>query len=130
MVSKNLINGEKPEFGNKEHIDFCRNVEKIFSGEINIHEIDWQPCHYLGKHTDTGKPKFRYVEDHKKADALVDFIPCPRCQKRHCLLFTFDPLGNWYDELLAVDESSKSFKCWNCKLEFVTDDCRNVYVKV
>jgi hypothetical protein len=124
---KNLIKGEKPEFGNLIHIAFCRKIERIFKGEESIHEIDWQPCHYWGKHTDTGKPKFRYV-DFKNADALVDFIPCPKCQKRHCLLLTFDPLGNWYDELIAIDRSSENFECWNCKLEFETID-RNVFVK-
>lgn len=129
VIVKNRINGEKPEFGNLEHIAYCRKVERIFSGEESFHEIDWQYCHYWGASTDTNKPKFRYT-DFENADAVVDYIPCPKCGRLHCLLVAFDPQGNWYDELIAIDESVKEFKCWNCGLWFETDDYRNVFVRV
>lgn len=47
-IVKNRINGEKPEFGNLEHIAYCRKVERVFSGDESFHEIDWQFCHYWG----------------------------------------------------------------------------------
>lgn len=128
-IVKNRINGQKPEFGNLEHIAFCRKIERIFSGQVNFHTIEWKSCFYWGGSTDTGKPKFRWAS-HKNANALVDYIPCPKCGRLHCLLFSFDPMDNWYDNLIQVDEAAKEFDCWNCGTEFETDDDRNVYVKL
>lgn len=125
----NLINGQLPQWGNPDHIAYVKNMSALFSGEKSFHTIEWSFCNYWGKHTDTGKPKFRWAEQHKDADAVVDYVPCPKCKRDHVLLVGYDPQANWYDMLIAIDDSVKEFECWNCKTEFVTDEDRNVFVK-
>lgn len=122
----NTINGAKPEFGNPEHIAFIKEKTAIFSGEVPFHQIEWERCTYKGHVGTTGRPVFDYA---KHGDAVVDYIPCPNCNRLHILLISFDPQGNWYDELIQIDETAKEFKCWNCHTEFTTDDDRNVFVK-
>lgn len=128
MNPRNLIHGQLPQFGNPEHIAYVKEKTAILKGEINFYTIDWLPCIEWGRTTETRKPVFRYCS-FRNANALVDYIPCPKCGRLHCLLFNFDPQGNWYDELIAVDEAAKEFSCWNCKQEFTTDEDRNVYCK-
>lgn len=127
---KNLINGQKPEFGNTSQIKELQRIENIFTGKINFHEIEWMPAVYIdggGK----SKPRYKYVDDYKDADCLVDHVPCPRCGKNHILLICLEDSGVWYEDLLAVDkETQEGFECWNCGLSMHADDDRNVYVKV
>lgn len=126
MDHKNLINGQNPEFGNTLHIAFVRGKERVMSGEINFHEISWQHAHYIG--TDAGrKPRFRFCGP-KNADCLVDYVPCPRCNRQHILLVGIDTDSVAIDQLLMADEASEEFSCWSCGLEFETVK-RLVYVK-
>lgn len=128
----NLINGQKPEFGNLEHIEFVKRIDRIFTGKESFQQIEWEPCHYWGSHTDTGKPKFQ-DRNWKYADAVVDYIICPKCEKLHCLLVAFDPQiakTAWYQVLIEIDNSIKEFICWNCKTKFEVDEERNVFVKI
>ncbi|MBE0663770.1 MAG: hypothetical protein IH597_15045 [Bacteroidales bacterium] len=129
MDKRNLINGEKPEFGNPKHIAWYKRMARILQGDEPAGEIDWMKCHYWGASTASGAPKHCWPDDEHPADALVAYIECPRCRRQHKLLVTYDPQGNWYDELISCDESVKQFECWNCGLEFYTDEDRNVYVK-
>jgi hypothetical protein len=39
---KNLINGQKPEFGNHEHIKWVREQAAKLNGELNVGTADWQ----------------------------------------------------------------------------------------
>ncbi len=126
MNQQNLINGAKPEFGNPQHIKWLKDKERYMSGEINFHEITWQHGQYIGGGAST-RPRFKFCSP-KNADCLVDYIPCPRCNRQHILLVCIDPDSVPYDQSLSADEGSKEFSCWSCGLEFETED-RCVYVK-
>lgn len=126
MHTQNLIHGQKPEFGNIAHINYVRLMERHMSGEINFHEITWQPGQYIGG-GDKSKPRFKFCSP-KNADCLVDYIPCPRCKRQHILLVCIDPDSVPYDQNVAADEESEEFECWSCGLEFETQQ-RLVYVK-
>lgn len=127
IYRKNLIEGKSLIFGNKSQIEYIQFYSRVFQGIEPFHEIEWNYCQYWGKHTNSGKPKYRDCH-HKTADAVYDWIPCPQCSRYHVLLIPFDPQGNWYDELISVDDHSKSFECWNCHLKFTVNEMRQVFV--
>jgi|GEM_PF-3329009 len=126
MTSQNLINGQKPEFGNPSHINYVKLMERYMSGEINFYEITWQHALYIGG-GDKSKPRFKFCSP-SNADCLLDYIPCPRCKRQHILLVCIDPDGVPYEQSLVADEGSAEFNCWSCGLEFETEN-RCVYVK-
>lgn len=131
VIEGATIDGLPLQHGNKNQIHLCQAISKIFSGSYSWHTIDWNYVHYWGASTSTGKPIFKYVSP-KKADALVDMIPCPKCGRLHCLLITYDPQANWYDELINIDRhvEEEGFDCWNCGLEMYADHERNVFVRI
>lgn len=120
---------ERLIFGDEKQIKKIKYYQKVMAGEINFHELDYEFCHYWGATTDTGKPKYKLVEP-EKADAVVDLVPCPQCERLHCLLVTFDPEDLPYDQIISVDKhlEQEGFSCWNCELEFEVKD-RAVFVK-
>jgi hypothetical protein len=123
----NTIHGEAPQIFNARHIAFIKEKDRVLSGEINFHTIQWAHCQYSGSHNETNKPIFRYTS-FKNSNAVVDYIPCPRCGRQHVLLVGYDPDDNWYDQLALIDETVEEFECWNCGIKFETDDDRNAYV--
>ena len=128
-MNPNSINGQPLEFGNLEQIEFVRRYERIFSGQEAFHEIEWRYCIYTGHSGSTSKPMFEYVELNK-ANAVVDHITCPQCQRIHILLIAFRGDCNFYEEMIYVDRATEEgFHCWNCKTEFQAED-RYVFVKL
>jgi len=119
--------GKPVEFGNTLQINHLKKLNRFFSGEEKVHTIEWSFCKDINKRSDTGKPYFKYC-DFKEADSVVDFILCPKCGKRHCLFVNYDPQGNWFDELMNIDNHVKNFECWNCSTQFETDEERNVFI--
>ena len=118
-----------PEFGNRVHIHIVKKYDAIMSGSEPIHELDWSWANYIKGGGNT-KPVFRYEENVKYADCVVDYIPCPFCYNKHILLQCFDTSQVHYDKLQQVEVSlEEGFSCWNCGLEFSIDfDTNNVYV--
>lgn len=126
-MNPNRINGQPLEFGNREQIEFVNRHNRIFSGEEAFHEIEWKFCIYMGHTGPTSKPRFKIVEWNNACDAVVDYIPCPRCRRIHILLVHggYNP----YDLLVAANrKTDDGFHCWNCKTEFYTEN-HFVFVK-
>lgn len=129
MKTDNLIKGQKPEFGNPDHIKWLAEKSAIMNGGINFDEIDWKFALYIdggGK----SKPRFEWVENFKNADCLVCYVKCPRCGRNHILLYCFDVSPQlWNDELIRIDkEVEDGFSCWSCGLEMYAED-RLLYVR-
>lgn len=131
-ILENPFRNRKPEFGNPEQINYLREFDKVFKGEINCDEIDWEFGKYIGNKGETRKPAVRFTEKKGEIDCVYDYIKCPRCNRLHLLVVSFAPEDFnsplWQQTLITIDESVKEFQCWNCKLEFETED-RLVYVK-
>jgi hypothetical protein len=128
MPRLNLINGSKPEFGNPDHIKYVKEHNEIFNGIRSLHQIDWAFAQYIGETGETGKPRFTYC-GHRKADCVVDYIPCPRCHHQHILLITFSDRRFSYQTMLEVQQEAQEFECWNCRLKFISDEEGFVYCK-
>jgi len=130
MKSDNLIKGQKPEFGNPDHIKWLKEQSEIMNGEINFGEIDWMFCQYLNGGCKT-KPKFRYAPM-KECDAIVDTIKCPKCDSEHILLLHIPDLNGilCHQQIIEAEceLDKEGFKCHNCGLEMYIED-RMLYVK-
>lgn len=108
-----------------------RRNERMLSGQLNVCEIDWQECSYNGSTDATNKPKTYWTDDDNEVNAVVTFIPCPGCHRKHKLVVCYDPHADVpMDEWMKIEEIAREFECWNCGLEFRTDEERLVYVKV
>jgi hypothetical protein len=129
MNKLNLINNQPPEFGNPEHIKYVKKLNEILTGNINCHQIDWQPCISNGNKRDNGKPKFKYVLNPDNANSLVDFFRCPRCQNVIYLLINYDSQD--FNSIIQIDlyYQQNGVSCSHCKTEFEVDDDRCIYCK-
>lgn len=112
---KNLIYGEKPEFGNPLHIEFIQRIEKIFNGEREVSIIDWE---YYNK-------KGRNVYNPENGCELRHTFQCPRCNSD--IIISCDYTFNkelWYQTLIEIDDKclNMKIKCKECKQKFYCDD--------
>jgi hypothetical protein len=128
MARTNLINGQRPQFGNPEHIAWVKEKTEIMSGDYPVCEADWEFVRLGNRTTETRKP-ITYFEEPNNADAVQCYVPCPRCKRLHKHVVCYDPFE--IDQTAvwaAIDETE--ITCWNCGLEMhiTSDGSRNVYV--
>lgn len=120
----------KVNFGNKLLIEEIRHNEEIMAGRINCDEINWHFCRVSDHTTETRNSITYDIGNIKEATAVKAYVKCPGCKKLHKLVVQYNPHAfPQIDEWLQVDEQVREFSCWNCGLEFETDDDRMVYVK-
>ncbi len=126
---KNTINGQKPEFGNPEHIKFVKEGNDKLAGKLAVCELEWEPVLWSGVKTGTGYPKTAHAS-WKKCDAVQCYIPCPKCSCTHKHVACYDP-----NDVLAIEQWSRihsvEISCYNCGLQFEIpeDGSLGVFVK-
>jgi len=129
-MKKNLINGQRPEIGNPDHIAWVKKNSAMLEGRQPVGEADWSFVR-ISDHTGEGSRPITYYCDPKEADGMQCYVVCPRCERQHKHVVGYDPeAADQTAELDRVDR--QEITCWNCGLEmFVEDDgSRNIYVKV
>lgn len=113
--SKNLIYGEKPEFGNTKHIEFVQRIEKIFNGSREVDILEW----------DFYNKKGNEVLKVEKGNEVRCIFECPRCQNYVLISYqyTFNE-STWYQTLIDIDQKccDTTFKCKKCKQKFYCED--------
>lgn len=131
MKNQNLINGQWPEIGNPEHIAYYKKQCEIMGGEMPVCEVEWEIVKYAGNKGPTNKPVHAFVEEYD-CDAILEYIPCPRCLQLHKLLIHgYDPRLP-YQSMLEIEHQleREGFECWDCGLEFIYEsDIRQIFVK-
>lgn len=124
-----IFNGNPIEFGNRTQILRLQKIERVLSGRFPFHALDWKFCCHWGRFIDARQAIF-ILADKKKANAVLDHIPCPGCGYENILLFLIDPHYDYKEQLQEMaDISAEESECSRCGLEFETDDMANVYVK-
>ncbi len=129
MYRKNTIKGQKPEFGNPEHIKFVKEGSDKLAGKLAVCSLEWEPVKWNGQKNETRKP-ITYHSTWKNCDAVQCYIPCPRCNKMHKHVVCYDQNNVLQiEQWAAIHEAENA--CWNCGLQFEIpeDGSFGVFVK-
>ena len=128
-MNPNLINGQKLEIGNPEHIEYYKRQCSIMSGGMPVCEVDWILVKYRGN--EESKPLHEYVERYE-CDSMMFYMECPKCRRLNKMLISgYDPHLH-YQSCVEIERGleEEPFECYNCGLEFTYEnDLRQVFVK-
>lgn len=116
---RNTINDQPLIFGDYSQIEVLEKGNMIMAGQYPIYQLEPTPRSYN---------YIRNIYFHtswKKADSLVDYVPCIRCGRLHKFVFPYDPHLH-YDSILHT--SNFEFDCWNCDQSYEVDSEGYVYI--
>jgi hypothetical protein len=80
ILKQNLIDGQKPEFGNTNHINFCKRLQGILNGDIPIiQDEDFKILCENGI-------DFIECEEDCRCNKIKATFSCINCSKQHSII--------------------------------------------